>query len=233
MIINPLLHEYEKILMGQEDADLMKFFQGSEKEREQNALKIWKYALENFLHWKPREAKQYINSELVKEMHLDKITKYISFPCELNPKKDYIYVLSVLYPDKIKLNRKHMIIHYFNSVIEKDDEGRFVKGYFSDEDGREKACICLMHVLTNFANYSSIDEIYKDFFMDGGFALIKKYKLKYPCYSLFESQIDFLHAALPETQRNEFLYNYYKFRQGRKNLAKELKTLDRVYIAKM
>lgn len=232
MIKNPLLHEYEMVLMGQESANLLKFFQGAEKEREKNALLIWRYAIENFLHWKPKEAKHYINSELVHEMHLDKVIRYIPFPCELNPQKDYIYILSLLYPEKIKINRKHMILHYFNSVIEKKEDGRFARGYFTEEDGKEKACICLLHVLTSFANYSCIDDIYKDFFMDGGFLLIKEYKLKYPCYSLFESQIDFLHEALPESQRNEFLYNYYKFKQGRKVVSGELKKLDKVYTAK-
>ena len=50
---------------------------------------------------------------------------------------------------------------------------------------------------------------------------LRNVRLNAPCHSIFEYPIDFLHAALPDNQKNELCYRYERF----KMLLKEQKDI--------
>ena len=115
--------------------------------------------------------------------------------------------------DLKELKKELVYDPYFRKVKE---SGRalfkFPKEYMTGINGLVRAGLCLQYMIMTFFAFHSIEEMY-DFFADTQKAIsaLKKYRL-YAVYSeLFDSPLDFLHCSLPEDQRNDTLYNYYKF----------------------
>ena len=65
--------------------------------------------------------------------------------------------------------------------------------------------------------------MYKFFASSSGTKTLKKYKLSSACMDLFNTPLDFLHQALPENIKSDFLYNLYKFRASEKRYKRKLR----------
>ena len=78
-------------------------------------------------------------------------------------------------------------------------------------------------MLTQIPPFSSTEEMYKYFASSKGPKLLKKFRLNVACVTMFDHPIDFLHEALPENQRDEFWYRYYKFKLSNNEQIRELK----------
>ena len=242
MIKNRLLYEYEQILMGNRASFSRSFFPKNQpKEREKNALAVFKYAIELFLGWQPYVAKERLRKSIVREMHLSKMLDYIEFPVELDPEQDLDYVLSLLYPKKVLITKEEKVLRYYERLLEQKDR-YFVRGYFSESDAREKACICLRYVLNNHSKSKSIDQLYQMFSNsrgktskgesaeNSGQAYLKQFKLDHIALDLYENKLDFLHDALPDSQKNNYLYLYYKFRERKTGVHTQFKALPPITV---
>ena len=73
-----------------------------------------------------------------------------------------------------------------------------------------RAKICLSYVLREKLIFSNIEEVYRYFLTSKGKADIHNYYLT-AAFDLFETPIDYVHQTLSSSQRDEFLFNYYKF----------------------
>lgn len=239
MVRNRLLYEYEQILMGNRNSFSRSFFPKNQpSEREKNALAVFKYAIEMFLGWSPYVAKEKLKKPIIRDMRLSKVLTYIDFPVELEPDKDLDYVLSLLYPKQILITKEERILRYYVRLLEQKDR-YFVRGYFSESDAREKACICLRYILTNHSKSKSIEQLYNMFsstrgrgskdegsdIENSGKEYLKQYKLDHIASDLYENKLDFLHDALPDSQKNNFLYLYYKFKERKTSVHSAFKQL--------
>ena len=231
MIRNRLLYEYEQILLGnmKKFSDVL-FPKDLPGECEKNALKVYRFAIETFHNWDFDVAKSKLKRAFVKKMKLDTVNKYISYPIELDATRDYDYVLSLLYPRRYSISSEELTERYYARILE--ENGRFQKGYFSDGKGREKACVCLRYILNCHPVGTSISSLYMFFSssrgkannnLNGGRNYLRQYKLDHVCYDLYKNKLDFLHDALPASQKNDFLYHMYCYKEKKIAVSSELK----------
>lgn len=234
MIYNQLFFEYEQILLGNMDSFSSGHFKDKNKiEAQKAALMVCSFAFENYLHLSPYETKSVLNKALIEKLKLDLVLPYIQFPVEFDKDTDFYYILSLLYPEQIKISENERVLHYYSRILEKNE--RFANGYFVGEQGRRRACICLRYAISKETKFNSISDLYLLFSENrrvggSGKKFLKEYRLDHCCYDLYESKIDYLHDALPASQKNTFLYYYYRYRGAKIKISDLLKPLGEPYI---
>lgn len=206
-----LLNEYEDILIGNRKVFSDQFFGAGKPESRRNALAVLQYAFERYLKWPPNVIARRMTKELIAQMHLHTVIKYIKFPPEYNRDRDYFYIVALLYPN-FKITRRQRITYVYKNVLEKKIL-KFPKDYFFGEEGIVRALVCMQYLLTDIlqAEISSPVDAYALFASEYGLACLRKYKLLNICDELFQTPVDFIHMALPDDSRDPFLYVYYKF----------------------
>ena len=217
-----LMFEYELILLGKKNSFSPYFFNYNAEFNEKMALQVFKYAIEGFLKWTPKEAELYLNENIINLMKLDSIVRFIRFPAELDPNKDFFYIVHLLYPNVVKFNSRELILKTYKDVLS-GKLYKFPKEYLSGSMGVTRACICFQYMVSQFLPFNNIEEMYKFFSTTNGVKALKKYRLYAICTDIFDYPIDFLHESLSNKQKNEFFYHYYKFNTTNREQITELK----------
>lgn len=219
---NTIIAEYEDILMGKEKEFSQGYFGFKSAQNEVIALKVYKYVFEVLLRWEPNAIAKGINMELLKKLKLDKLLPYIEFPLELDKTKDLYYIAHRMYPDKVKLSQKDLVINVYKKVL-KGEMIKFHKEFFFGSIGRIRAAFCLQYMIMHYVEYDGLEDLYAKF-SDIKYinSILRKHKLYQACTILYEKPIDFLHEALPDIERNELFYNYYSFLSDFKDTQKAI-----------
>lgn len=207
-----LLNEYDQILLGNQKKFSGIYFSFAENVNETMALTVFKYALERYLKWSPAQAYSMLSAEIIKQMHLTPLLTHIhSFPVELNRKSDLWYIVHRIYPHVVPLNQRLLITSLMSRIIE-NKTAKFPEDYFFSDDGDIKACVCLQYVLEQYLIFKDIADMYK-FFSDTTLAnkSLQQYSLLNVYKIFYETPLDYLHASLPDSQKDDFLYHYYTF----------------------
>lgn len=211
-----LAYTYEQYLLGNNKISKHVYFEAGKDKSEEIALIMLRYSVENLLKWTPRQMAENFGPEVIKKMKLQNIIDKIEIPSELDPKKDYFYYAHLLYPDKIPYNEKRAILNAFQNLFRLDENGepiakKLKKGFLEGVAGEYRLKICLQYILEN-EGFSTIKEMYETFSKPAGNKLLRKYKLEVPARFHFASALDFLHESLPESQKSNFYYTYFKYR---------------------
>ena len=220
--VYPLMFEYDLILVGKKNTFSPFFFNYSKEQNKRVALSVFKYAIEKYLKWSAEEASIYLTYEVVQFMKLDGLLKYIEFPAELDSKKDMFYIAHLLYPNKVKFDKKELILRTYKEVLS-GKLYKFPKEYLSGSMGVIRACVCFQYMVNQFLPFNSIEEMYNFFSSTNGIKALKKYRLYAICTDIFDYPIDYLHEALSNNQKNEFFYHYYKFSTTNREQITEMK----------
>ena len=218
----PLMFEYDLILLGKKNTFSPFFFNYNKEQNKRMALYVFKYAIEKYLKWSPEEAATYLNYEVVKFMKLDGLLRYIEFPAELDKHVDLFYIAHLLYPGRIKFDKKELILRTYKEVLDQKLY-KFPKEYLSGSMGVIRACVCFQYMVSQFLPFNNIEEMYNFFSSTNGVKALKKYRLYAICTDIFDYPIDYLHEALSENQKNEFFYHYYKFVTTNREQITEMK----------
>ena len=218
-----LKKEYESILLKKKKNYSCSFFNYDNKSiNQKNALIIIRYALEDFLHWTPKDIEQNLNMEIMRAMKIDTLLKHIEIPHELNMERDLFYIAHLLYPDQCPYNPKAQTIKVYHDVLSRKLY-RYPKSFFEDIGGIERAKLCLINMIQNYIFPHNVEELYQLFSEDTIGKTLKKYCLLDACNMIFESPLDFLHESLSMDQKNDFCYQYYKFKQEYQKVKTEVK----------
>lgn len=218
--ITNIINEYNDILSEKRKKFSSTCFDFGKKQNEVLAVRLFKYAIEHYLKWTPLQAADNLSEIVIQNLKLNQVINYINFPRELNPKKDYWYIVHLCYPNIVKCNKKDLIINMYKDVIENNQ--KFPRDYFMDADALIKAAVCLQYVLQYYYGYKSIEEFYNDFAnIDKISNVLNNYKLLKICECLFPSPLDYLHYSLPDANKNDFLYHYYKFMDIKSEVIKQ------------
>ena len=205
-----ILQYYEEILLGQRDNFPASYFEESAYSSEKLALSIIKYAIEKHIGWTPVEAGHFFTYDVAKRLKLDRLLRYIRFPVELDEKKDIRYVVHLLYPTIVGFDLRSRIIELYKRVLA--GEAKFPRIYFDNDFGPMRAEICLQYALINNSNFHSLNEMYQSFATINGVRFFKDNKLFKLYTSLYRYPLEYLYSALPDSQRNTFLYALYSFK---------------------
>lgn len=216
-----ILYDYDLIYLGKKKVFSNTFFTGNKSSNEDLAISVFKYAIEYYLRWTPEETAKYLNYEYIRLLKLNSLLSYIDFPEELDKNKDMFYIAHLMYPNRIQYNMKDLVINTYRKIL-KGEKYKFIKNYMSGTKGYINACICFQFMIEQFLQFSSIEEMYKYFSASDGTKTLRKYRLLAICNEMFHSPLDYLHEALPDNQKNEFLYKYYKFKTSNDKQIKKL-----------
>lgn len=211
--IQHLQNEYDRIYMGKIKKYSTEYFEFSPAVNENLALSVFKYAIERYLKWTPMQAYSMFNYALAKKMKLHPLILHIIFPAELSPTKDLWYIIHKIYPAVIKLDERTLITDMYSRILS-GELRKFPNDYFFDIKGSIRAGVCLQYILEHYILYNSIEEMYYSFSCTNKIRLVlSKYKLGNVYTLFFDTPLDYLHYSLPDSQRSDFLYQYYKFKE--------------------
>lgn len=202
--------EYNEVLVGRKSLIPIFFFGQSDMEAEIVALKIFRYAFDKYLGWSPEELRDNLNMEIIENLKLTQVLRYIEFPPEFDSKKDLFYVVWKLYPETANISLTEQVLRIYDKVLSKK-MAKFPKEYFNGNEGRIKACICLNYMVNEFMTFDSIEELYAIFASSEISKIFQEYRMTALCRSLFVNPVDFLHTMLPDNQKIDFLYYFYSF----------------------
>ena len=213
-----LLHEYEQVLLGNKTAVSSYYFKFGENPAETYALMIIKFAVESYLGWDPFTFRDFYSKEISEQLKLEPLMKYIEYPPELDKTVDYFYLSAMIYPEVISFSPDTLILKTYKNILEGKLK-KFPKEYLAGSRGMMRAGICLQYMLNNFLSFSTTKDIYEFFSKPEGLKKLKEYRLAPICAEMFDYPIDYLHESLPEDQKDEFYYHYYKFRMINSNFV--------------
>lgn len=201
--------EYQEILMGRK-RDFTSTFRGTLRDSYIEAGYIWHYAITQILNWNAAQALQYLTSEIVKRLELDKVFPYIDFDSRGYVCK-YRIILQYAFPGEIIYDEQEQAIDEWEHVCHRgqyinDDGYHYPKKFFLDHDGLERAKILLRHVVGLYMSDESLLSQYEFFASSKARQWLKDMHLQYPLTLTYDSPLEYFHASLPDSQKNDFMY---------------------------
>ena len=214
------IYEYDELMIGKRKSINPDFFSYGEYANELLALEIMRYAFETYLRWDPIDLRDRIDIKLLKRLKLDPLIKYLNFPPELDSRSDYFYIVWRLYPGTIHYNYEERVFHVYRRILE-GKVPKFPKEYFTGSDGAERAYLCFRYMAENIVHFESICDMYRHFCTKDGVRTLQKAKLNVICRDLFGSPLEFVHASLPNGQKNELMYRTELFRERVRSVKRQ------------
>lgn len=219
--------DYDNVLIGAAAiVDSSNFFGTKPGGANQNrALSCVRYAIEKVLEWNEDKAISDFDEYMIRIMKLDKIVEFIDFPVEVQPGNSR-YILSLLYPTRIKLNQQKLVEETFQTILdarkfdsprEKDNENdeqdghgrQFPREYFSGVQGFYRFCYCLNYLLQYYKPMHSVEEVYEFFSSPEGKQFLYNYRLKIPADQFSISIMDVIHHITRFYPDSDWWYYYF------------------------
>lgn len=210
-MINDLIYYYEQYLTQNITESVLGasiFGSYADAIKEQRALKIFQYVIETYMKWSPEDAAVYLDYNFIQKMRLTPILSKIRFPEELDPQTDLVYVVSLIYPDRIIVDSHDKILNVYKKVLS-GESVRLPKSFIAEPSGVFNACTCLQYVLQQNYIFNSVEEMYELFITPEANRILKKYRLNNVQKELFVSPLEYLHESLSESQKDEIYYHKY------------------------
>jgi hypothetical protein len=219
--MDTLFLDYENSLIKREKNIGTYNFYGAEPggANQQRAISCIRYALEEILEWDVEESVNKFDDYIIREMKLERVIGFISFPSEVE-QGDPRYILSLLYPERIKLNQQKLVEQVYKGVL--SGSAQFPREYFSGTNGFYRFCACLQYLLINYKPFSSLEDLYDFVLSPEGNKFLYQYRLKVPADQLEISLIDCVHIITKEEPDSELYYCYYSFNQKIKESSSTL-----------
>ena len=221
-MISDIIYEYENILLGKKKNFSTTYFELSPEQNERNALLIFHHAISTYLKWSPKQVEECLDYEIIRRMKLSPLLRYIQFPAESDREKDIYIIVGKLYPEKRKQGLKGPTLTVYKRLLS-GERAKFPKGYFDGTQGFFRSLICFQYMITLMKPFDNVGDMYKLFASNRGTAMLKKYKLNIVCNMIYETPVDYLHAALPTEHKDCYLFNMYKFNLMYKKFLNEKK----------
>jgi len=184
------------------------------------ALELLKYAIESRLGWDPRDVRDKLSMELLKILKLDHLLQYIDFPDELIPENDLFYIAWKIWPDVKDIPDHELELKPYKEFLN-NKLYKMPKEYFTGSDGLRRAANCLEYALEQEKSFPSLFDRYSFFASPQARTYLSRYRLSRICNSIFESPLDFMHSSLPDSQKNEFYFQYFTYCKKRKKYIQE------------
>lgn len=208
--MDSVLYDYEQVLIGNRDSISQFNFYGANPGglNQSKALSCIKYILEEILQWDLEIAMKKFDMYIINLMKMERLVEYIEFPPEVEF-GDGLYILSLLYPDKIKLDQKMLIENVYKKVL--DGKSQFPREYFIGQKGFYRFCVCLCYLISNYKPFSSLEDIYKFFISSNGRRFLDEYRLKIPMEHLNIDILECIYSLTDEDENAKLYFTYYKY----------------------
>ena len=205
-----LLVEYESLLLKKRKSFTHTYMGKTTPMK--NARSVLRFAFEDILDWTPQMVRDNLSPRIINALCLQKPLSRIEFPPELNKNVDLFYLAWIMYPETIHINKKDIVLRCYENV-RLGRISKFPKNFFSEASGISNASICLQYAINRKLKFRNVKELYEMFAKKEKIVpFLKENQLYAPCCEFYEHPIDFLHASLPEKDKNELCYNFERFK---------------------
>lgn len=183
------------------------------------ALGCIRYAIEDVLQWDEETAVKKFDEYMIQEMKLLKIMAYIDFPTEV-PFGNAKYVLSLLYPNRVKMNQEKLIEDIYKEVLEGDGK-QFPREYFAGGVGFKRFCYCIKFLLENYMPFNEIEDIYTFLDSPQGKKFLCRYRLKVPADQFAINMLDVVRYITKEEEDSDLVFHYIQWKKEYETLSEE------------
>lgn len=217
--MDSLFLDYENTLIGRQREISPSNFYGPNPggANQKKALMLIKYAIEKVLCWDMEEAIRKFDCYMITVMHLERVVLYIKRPEEIDA-NDTRFILSLLYPQRVKMNPQQLIEETYQKVIEGKEQ--FPRDYFTGTNGFYRFCTCLQYLISNYKPFCCIDDIYAFFTSPVGKKFLFEYRLKVPASQLEIDILDSIHVITSDIENADLYYSFYSFKEQLSRLSK-------------
>lgn len=213
-----VISEYERILLKQKKCfDKVFFVKATPQIQKENFLIIFKYWIENIMHWTPEDAGHYMTLELTEMFCLKGVLRYIEIP-KIMKGSETRYILHLIYPKLYKYNEKQEVINIYKRSLEK--KNNLPNNFFAGMQGKDRGILCLTYYLNNKYLINNIEDLYAEFNQPKILVTLRNSNLLSCATEHFKSPLHFLHNSLPVTQKNFFLFKFHQFMAENKEVLK-------------
>lgn len=221
-----LYKEYEATYVGHRKSIPSVYFKDLSKEQKQEqALDIIRYSIKHYLKWRPEDVKKYITTDILRKLKLKTLyDDYVVFPQEYSKESDVTYLAYLLYPNKFHVNMKEQCINMFKRVYA-GEASRYPTTWINSLTGIERFSIVFQYAVSQRATrFKSVEEMYQFFAGKEGPRFMQEYKIHSFAKTLYSSDFEAMHYALPSSLKNDFLYEYHSFlRKSRVSIPPSLR----------
>ena len=137
---------------------------------------------------------------------------YIDFPAEV-PFADPRYILSLLYPHRVRMNQEKLIEDIYKEVLAGNGK-QFPREYFAGGLGFKRFCFCIKFLLENYKPFTDLEEIYDFFDSAIGKKFLYDYRLKVPADQFSINMLDVVKYITQDEPNCELIYNYILFKRA-------------------
>ena len=178
--------------------------------QEKKAIAIIAYAITKVLRWTPVYAADNLTSDIVDQLKIRGLFKYIDTPMTIVATGDYKWIIKKVFPLEVPYNMCDQAVDIYKKILNGQMKS-FPHEYFKDEHGEEKlAAILKYYIATNFA-ISSVEDLYIAFGRDKNrVSKLDKACLYYAYSGIYESPLELLHYSIGK-DKDDFLYEFYSY----------------------
>lgn len=207
-----LFLDYEYYLINlQKDIGMYNFFNAEPGgANQQKALNCIRYAIENVLQWDIEETILKFDDYMIRIMKLERMADFIVYPKEV-PKRSPRYILSLLYPQRVRLNYHDLVINVYKDVLA--HKMQFPREYFAGADGFYRFCLCLQYLITHYHPVQNITDLYEFVSSPEGRRFLTVNRLQIPADQLEIHIYDCLHELTKDEPNSELYFYLYKFKE--------------------
>ncbi len=215
-----LFLDYEYYLINlQKDIGMYNFFNAEPGgANQQKALNCIRYAIENVLQWDIEETILKFDDYMIRIMKLERMADFIVYPKEV-PKRSPRYILSLLYPQRVRLNYHDLVINVYKDVLA--HKMQFPREYFAGADGFYRFCLCLQYLITHYHPVQNITDLYEFVSSPEGRRFLTVNRLQIPADQLEIHIYDCLHELTKDEPNSELYFYLYKFKEQMELIKKK------------
>lgn len=199
-----LIKMYEKTLI--KEIPFNRFYFKSVKDKHQLSLLIFRYAMENILKWTPEEIRDNLDDNIINDLRLDSLYRFMEFPDELSKEKDYFYIAHLLYPSIIRYDKELYVYNHTMKLLE-ENKIKELDNFMIHNDGYFEAFTKKM--LQMKRPYMDSLDLYECFYN-------REFRFLYGTKLLFK-YIDLLYdnpvQIIDNVLNINYFSNYYNFRR--------------------
>jgi hypothetical protein len=208
-----LIMAYDEMFIGITDRLPITFFSNISSAVCHNiALELFHYAFDTRLHWSPTEIRDYLTLEIINDLKLMPVFRYIKFPNGLIPENSLFYIAWCIYPKTQNKSIQEVELQTYRRYLDGTIK-KLPQHYFQDEYGPQRAYNCLIDRLNYYQPFSSDDPfyIYEYFVSPGCVPFLGKAKLIKLCVMLNLNPLEFFFKALSPSQKDFAMFSFFEF----------------------
>lgn len=179
------------------------------------ALRFFRFVFEA-LGITPEEAYEYSNKEFIStRCKLDIPFKYVIFPPEITGDEKYRHIPALVYPEyfDVENSREYLWLREYNKLLlTKKSQLSLTLTDDLSSDINKVTFLFSWYLRSNpHKNFTDIPSMYLFFAGPSGTPYVNKAKLSKQCDKIFGSPLDLFHESLPNSSRDNLMYEYAWF----------------------